>query len=125
VGALKKKTDYDEDEGNVSASLENDLQKAFYHLSKMTKNYNLTISTEKPKVIVQGEHKRALHFQNGTENKCGVLRTSHLHQSIEKLSKFCTHFTETRYVLRESHGRCRDDNPTRTAKSSGFRALTN
>jgi hypothetical protein len=54
-----------------------------------------------------------------------MLRTSNLHQSIEKLSKFCTHLTETRYVLRESHGRCRDDNPTRTAKSSGFRAWTN
>jgi hypothetical protein len=39
--------------------------------------------------IVQGEHKRTLHFQNDTENKCGVLKTSHLHQSIEKHSKFC------------------------------------
>jgi hypothetical protein len=63
--------------------------------------------------IIQGEHKRTLHFQNYTENKCGVLRTSHLHQSVEKLSKFCTHITETRYVLHESHGRCRDDNPAR------------
>jgi hypothetical protein len=61
----------------------------------------------------QDEYKRTLHFQNDTENKCGVLRTSHLHQSIETLSKFCTHLTETRYVLRESHGRFRDDNPTR------------
>jgi len=26
-----------------------------------------------------------LHFQNDTENKCGVLRTSHPHQSIKKL----------------------------------------
>jgi len=39
--------------------------------------------------IIQGEHKRSLHFQNDTENKCGVLRTSHPHQSIEKLSQFC------------------------------------
>jgi hypothetical protein len=62
---------------------------------------------------IQSEHKITLHFQNNTENKCGELRTSHLHQSKEKLSKFCTHLTETRYVLRESHGRCRDDNPTR------------
>jgi hypothetical protein len=61
---------------------------------------------------IQGEHKRTLYFQNDTENKCSVLRTSHLHQSIEKLSKFCKHVTETWYVLRESHGRCRDDNPT-------------
>jgi hypothetical protein len=63
--------------------------------------------------LMQGEHKRTLCFQNDTENKCGVLRTSHLHQSIEKLSTFCTHLTETGYVLRESLGRCRDDNPTR------------
>jgi hypothetical protein len=62
---------------------------------------------------IQAEHKRTLHFQNDTENKCGVLRTSHLHQSIEKHSKFCTHLTETRYVLRESRGRCRDDSPAR------------
>jgi hypothetical protein len=69
---------------------------------------------------IQSEHKRTLHFQNDTENKCGVLRTSYLHQSIEKHSKFCIHLTESRYVLRESRGRCRDDNcirhrgPTRT-----------
>jgi ABC-type polysaccharide/polyol phosphate transport system ATPase subunit len=63
--------------------------------------------------IIQGEHKGTLHFQNYTENKCGIVRTSHLHQSIERLSKTCTLLTETRYVLRESHGRCRDDNPTR------------
>jgi hypothetical protein len=62
---------------------------------------------------IQDEHKRTLHFQNDTENKSGVLRSSHLHQSIEKPSKFCTRFTETRYVLRESHGRYPDDNPTR------------
>jgi hypothetical protein len=74
---------------------------------------------------IQSEHKRTLHFKNDTENKCDAFRTSHLHQSIEKLSKFCTHLTETRYVLRESHGRCRDYNPTRTAKSSSFEARTN
>jgi hypothetical protein len=38
---------------------------------------------------IQGEHKRTSHFQNYTETKCGVLKTSHLHQSIEKHSKFC------------------------------------
>jgi hypothetical protein len=38
---------------------------------------------------IQGEHKGTLHFKNDTENKCGVLRTSHLHQSIERHSKFC------------------------------------
>jgi hypothetical protein len=62
-------------------------------------------------LILQGEHKRTSHFQNDIENKCSVLRTSHLHQSIEKNSKFCTHLTETRCVLCESHGRCRDDTP--------------
>jgi hypothetical protein len=31
---------------------------------------------------IQDEHKRTLHFQSDTENKYGVLRTSHLHQSI-------------------------------------------
>lgn len=39
---------------------------------------------------LQDEHKICLHFQNDTESKCGMLRTSHLHQSIEKLWKFCT-----------------------------------
>jgi hypothetical protein len=63
--------------------------------------------------IIQSEQKRALHFQNDRENECGVLRTSHLHHSIEKLSEFYTHLTETRNVVRESHGRCRDDNPAR------------
>jgi hypothetical protein len=37
---------------------------------------------------IQGEHKRTLHFQNDTERKCGVLRTSHLHQSIENSQSF-------------------------------------
>jgi hypothetical protein len=36
---------------------------------------------------IQVEHKRTLHFQNDTENKCSAFRTSHPHQSIE-LSKF-------------------------------------
>jgi hypothetical protein len=72
-----------------------------------------TLSAVRLSTFLQGEHKITVLFQNDTENKCGVLRNSHLHQSIEKLSKFCTHLTETRYVLRESHGRCRNDNPTR------------
>jgi hypothetical protein len=41
------------------------------------------------RIYVQGKHKITLHIQNDTENKCGVLRNSHLHQSIEKHSKFC------------------------------------
>jgi uncharacterized membrane protein YvbJ len=36
----------------------------------------------------QDEHKITLHFQNGTENKCSKLRTSHQQQLIEKLSNF-------------------------------------
>jgi hypothetical protein len=52
---------------------------------------------------IQGEHKITLHFQNDTENKWGILRSSHLHQSIEKLSKFCMHLTETQYVCSASH----------------------
>jgi hypothetical protein len=37
----------------------------------------------------------------------------HTYTSRQKNSqKFCTHhLTETGYVIRESHGRCRDDNP--------------
>jgi hypothetical protein len=34
------------------------------------------------------EHERTLHFQNDTENKCGVLRTSLLHQSIKNTRSF-------------------------------------
>jgi hypothetical protein len=45
---------------------------------------------------IQDEHKRTFHFQNDTENKCDVLKTSYLTQSTEKLSKFCSHLTETR-----------------------------
>jgi hypothetical protein len=56
--------------------------------------------------------KELLYFQNDTENKCGVFRTSHQHQSIEKLSKFCTRLTQTQYVLRELDC-CLDNNPTR------------
>jgi hypothetical protein len=36
---------------------------------------------------IQSEHKRTLHFQYDTENKCGIPRTSHLHQLIKKLSE--------------------------------------
>lgn len=38
---------------------------------------------------VQNVHKRTLHFLNEAENNCSVIRTSHLRQSIVKLSKFC------------------------------------
>jgi hypothetical protein len=80
----------------------------------LNSDFNDFWQKEERKLKIQGGHKRALHSQNDTENKCSVVRTSHLHQSTEKLSKFCTHLTETRYVLRESHGRCRDNNPART-----------
>jgi hypothetical protein len=40
---------------------------------------------ESHSVYIPGEHKRNLHFQSDTENKYGVLRTSHLHQSIDVL----------------------------------------
>jgi hypothetical protein len=39
-------------------------------------------------VLTQGVHKITSDFQNGTENKCGVLRISHPHQSIESLKTF-------------------------------------
>jgi hypothetical protein len=38
------------------------------------------------------------------------LRTSHLHQSVEKLSKFCPHLRDNQYVLHESHERCQGYN---------------
>jgi hypothetical protein len=38
---------------------------------------------------MQSEHKRTLQFHNDTEDKCGILKTSRLHQSLEKLSKYC------------------------------------
>jgi hypothetical protein len=37
---------------------------------------------------IQDKRKRTLHFQNDMKNKCSILRTSHLHQSIEKLEVF-------------------------------------
>jgi hypothetical protein len=37
----------------------------------------------------------------------------HSYTSRQKNSTFCTRLTETQYVLRDSHGRFRDDNPTR------------
>jgi hypothetical protein len=55
-------------------------------------------------VNIQGEHKRTLHFQNDTENKCGVFRTSHLHQSIEKHSQFC--FKWPGWLLLRASARC-------------------
>jgi hypothetical protein len=38
---------------------------------------------------IQGEHRLTLILSNVTENKYGVRRTSHSHQSIETLSKLC------------------------------------
>jgi hypothetical protein len=49
---------------------------------------------------IQGEHKRTLHFQSDTKNKCGVLRTSHLHQSIEKTLKVLFQMTGVIVVAR-------------------------
>jgi hypothetical protein len=49
---------------------------------KMALNY----VSQRKMLQIQGEHKRTLHIKNYTENKCSVLRTSHLHQSIEKFS---------------------------------------
>jgi hypothetical protein len=72
--------------------------------------YSTNLRIIKIKNIIQGEHKTTLRFQNDTENKCDVLTTSHVHQSTEKLPKFCTHLTQTRSVLHESEGHCRDDN---------------
>jgi hypothetical protein len=72
--------------------------------------YSTNLRIIKIKSIIPGEHKTTLRFQNDTENKCDVLTTSHVHQSTEKLPKFCTHLTETRSVLHESEGHCRDDN---------------
>jgi hypothetical protein len=39
-------------------------------------------------LIVQGEHKRTLSFQNDTENKRGLRGTSRPHQSIENFQHF-------------------------------------
>jgi hypothetical protein len=92
----------------------------YFHAAKTDRlNENQNGSSNFHKILqyqiyIQSQHKITLHFQNDTENKCGVLKTSYLHQSIEKISKFCTHLTETRYVFRESHGRFRDDSPTRS-----------
>jgi hypothetical protein len=53
---------------------------------------------------IQGEYKRTLQFHNDTENKCDVLRTSYLHQSIEKHSKFCFKWPGWLSLLRASAG---------------------
>jgi hypothetical protein len=44
--------------------------------------------TKLPRIDIQGEHKRSLPVQNDTENKCDVLRTSHLQQPTEKSQHF-------------------------------------
>jgi hypothetical protein len=41
-----------------------------------------------PRIDIQGEHKRSLHVQNDTENKCDVLKTSHLQQPTENSQHF-------------------------------------
>jgi hypothetical protein len=48
--------------------------------------------------------KELLHFQNDTENKCSILRTSLLHQSIEKYSKF--YFKWSGWLLLRAFARC-------------------
>jgi len=35
-----------------------------------------------PRFTTQGEYKRNLHFQNDSEKKCNILRTSHLHRLL-------------------------------------------
>jgi hypothetical protein len=46
-----------------------------------------------------------LRFQNDTENKWSILRTSHLHRPIEKFSKFCFKWSWRLSLLRVS-ARC-------------------
>jgi hypothetical protein len=58
-----------------------------------------------------GDTKELHTYKIIQKTNAAYLELHTLHQSIEKLSKFCTHLTETRYVLRESHDKCRDDNP--------------
>jgi hypothetical protein len=45
---------------------------------------NYTIKTLEM-AYTQSKHKRMSHFKNDTENKCSILRTLHLHHSIENL----------------------------------------
>jgi hypothetical protein len=40
-------------------------------------NRAMDVNTIQINLTVQGEHKRTLGFQNDSENKCGVLITSH------------------------------------------------
>jgi hypothetical protein len=55
----------------------------------LTKKRFLLFSVFEVELYVQSEHKSTLHFKNDAENKCGILRTSYLYQSIDKHSKFC------------------------------------
>jgi hypothetical protein len=53
-----------------------------YHDYQLTALIHTKIQTE-----IQRVHKRTL-YSNDTENKCSILRSSHLHQSIQKPSNF-------------------------------------
>lgn len=59
---------------------------------------------------MQGENK-ILYFQNGTENNCGILRNSQIHQSIEISQRFFTPPTDLICAPPVTR-RCRDENPT-------------
>jgi hypothetical protein len=51
---------------------------AFYHLKCRFRN-SISSGRMVKHHIIQAEHKKTLHFENDTENKCGILTTSHLH----------------------------------------------
>jgi len=53
-----------------------------YHDYQLTALIHTKIQTE-----IQRVHKRTLYL-NDAENKCSILRSSHLHQSIQKPSNF-------------------------------------
>jgi len=52
------------------------------------------MAAERRLEIIQGDNKKTLRFQNDAENKCDVLGTSHLHQSID------THLTDSIFAPR-------------------------
>jgi hypothetical protein len=53
-------------------------------------------------IYIQGEHKITLHFQNYTENKCGVLRT-HTYTSRYKNSQSFVHTSQRLDMCSASH----------------------
>jgi hypothetical protein len=76
----------------LNLSLRFDLRSNFLSTNYKIKRVFLGLETRRVLRLFapfQDEYKRTLHFQNDTESKCGVLKTSHLHQSKKKDSKFC------------------------------------